>query len=258
MVQSLITPGAFALADADVCALADRGRRQSLRWALGWSGGACAGMLQGQVFAQSGPQLSQTDALQGIRLALERGSAAAVSLLGRDDGFLGNPKVRIPLPGLLAEAAKLARLTGQQQKVDELVTAMNRAAEQAVPAAKPLLMDAVKSMTVDDGVRIVRGPEDSVTQFFAGKTRAPLSQRFLPIVTQATERVALAAKYNALASKVANLGLLKGDDANLHRYVTGKALDGLYAVIGDEERKLRQNPAAAGSAILTKVFGALR
>jgi hypothetical protein len=208
--------------------------------------------------AQGNPQLTQSDALQGIRLALERGSAAAVAMLGRDDGFLGNPKVRIPLPGFLAEAAKLARLTGQQQKVDELVTAMNRAAEQAVPAAKPLLIDAVKSMTVDDGVRIVRGPDDSVTQFFAGKTRAPLSDRFLPIITQATERVSLAAKYNALAGKVANLGLLKGDDANLQRYVTGKALDGLYRVIGDEERKLRQNPAAAGSAILSKVFGALR
>jgi hypothetical protein len=222
-----------------------------------WLAGVVLG-VPGGAWAQSPAQLTQSDALQGIRAALERGSALAVSSLGRDDGFLANPKVRIPLPGFLAEAAKLARLTGQQAKVDELVTAMNRAAEQAVPAAKPLLLDAVKSMSVDDGVRILRGPEDSVTRFFADKTRVPLVGRFLPIVTQATERVALAAKYNALAGKVANLGLLKGEDANLQRYVTGKALDGLYLVIGEEERKIRQNPAAAGSAILSKVFGALR
>ncbi len=206
----------------------------------------------------SGAPLSQSDATGAVRAALERGAAAAVESLGRADGFLGNPKVRIPLPGFLAEAAKLARLTGQQRRVDELVTAMNRAAEQAVPAAKPLLVDAVKSMSVDDGLKIVRGGDDSVTQFFAGKTRSALTERFLPIVTKATERVDLAAKYNALASKVAGLGLLKGDDANIQRYVTARSLDGLYLMIGDEERKIRQNPAAAGSALLSKVFGSLR
>jgi hypothetical protein len=208
--------------------------------------------------AQTPAQLTQSDAIAAVRAALGRGAEAAIGSLGRADGFLGNPKVRIPLPGFLAEASKLARLAGQQQRVDDLITAMNRAAEQAVPAARPLLVDAVKTMSVDDGLKIVRGGDDSVTQFFAGKTRGALTERFLPIVTQATERVALAEKYNAVASRAAGLGLVKGDDVNIQRYVTGKSLDGLYLIIAEEERKIRQNPAAAGSAVLGKVFGGLR
>ena len=202
--------------------------------------------------------LTETDAASGIRAALERGAAAAVSLLGRPDGFLGNPKVRIPLPGFLADAAKVLKFTGQQQRVDELVTAMNRAAELAVPEAKTLLINAVHSMSVEDGRRILTGGNDSATQFFAAKTRAPLTVRFLPIVTKATQKVALADKYNAIAGKAAGVGLVRKDDANLQQYVTGKALDGLYLMIGEEERKIRSDPVGTGSALLQKVFGSLR
>lgn len=200
--------------------------------------------------------LSESDAAVGVRAALERGAVAAVGLLGRPDGFLGNPKVRIPLPGALEDAAKLLRATGHGRRVDELITAMNRAAEQAVPEAKPLLVSAVKSMSVEDALGIVRGGDTSVTDFFAGKTRTPLVAKFLPIVTRATERVALAAKYNAVAGKGVGLGLVKKEDANLQQYVTGKALDGLYLMIGEEERKIRRDPVGTGSAILKKVFGA--
>lgn len=199
--------------------------------------------------------LSEADAAQGVRTALERGAIAAVGLLGRTDGFLGNPKVRIPLPGILEDAAKLLKATGQQKKVDELVTAMNRAAEAAVPQARTLLVNTAKSISVDDAVKIVRGGETSVTDYFAGKTRQPLGVQFLPIVTKATEKVALADKFNAVAGRAAKLGLLRGDDANIQRYVTGKALDGLYLMIGEEERKIRRDPIGTGSAILRKVFG---
>lgn len=202
--------------------------------------------------------ITESDAALGVRAALERGAASAVGLLGRTGGFLDNPKVRIPLPGFLNEAAKLAKFTGQQRRVDELVTAMNRAAEAAVPQAKALLVNAVRTMSVEDGRQILTGGDNAVTQFFANKTRTALGVKFLPIVTQATEKVALADKYNALAGKVAATGLLKNDDANLQQYVTGKALDGLYLMIGEEERKIRQNPVATGSAILAKVFGSLR
>jgi len=190
-----------------------------------------------------------------VRAALERGASAAVTLLGRTDGFLGNPTVRIPLPGFLADAATLLKATGQQKRVDELVTAMNRAAEAAVPEAKALLVSAVRSMSVDDAVRIVRGGDDSVTQFFAARTREPLGIKFLPIVTRATERVALARKYNAVAGRASALGLVRKEDANLQQYVTAKALDGLYLMIGEEERKIRRDPVGTGSAILKKVFG---
>ena len=202
--------------------------------------------------------LSEIDAASGVRAALERGAVAAVGLLGKTDGFLGNPKVRIPLPGFLNDAARLLKATGQQKRVDELVTAMNRAAEAAMPQAKSLLVGAVKSMSVDDARKVITGGDNSVTQFFAGKTREPLGIQFLPVVTKATEKVSLADKYNAVAGKAAGLGLLKREDANIQQYVTGKALDGLYLMIGEEERKIRKDPIGTGSAILKKVFGSLK
>ncbi|MDT7834275.1 DUF4197 domain-containing protein [Aquabacterium sp. OR-4] len=198
---------------------------------------------------------SESEAAQGIRSALQRGAELAVASLGKPDGFLGNPLVKIPLPGILHDAAKLLKATGQQKRVDELVTAMNRAAEQAVPKAKTLLVNTAKAVSVEDAIRIVRGGETSVTDYFSGKTRTPLGEQFLPIVTQATEKVSLADKYNAVAGKASQLGLLKGDDTNIQRYVTGKALDGLYRLIGEEEKKIRRDPTGTGSAILKKVFG---
>ena len=130
--------------------------------------------------------LSQNDAARGIREALGRGAESAVALLGRPDGFLGNPQVRIPLPGLLEDAAKLLKFTGQGQRVDDLITAMNRAAEAAVPQAKTLLVQTAKNVSVEDAVRIVRGGETSVTDYFAERTREPLTVKFLPIVGKAT------------------------------------------------------------------------
>ncbi len=190
--------------------------------------------------------------------ALEAGALAAIGLLGKTDGFLGNDKVRIPLPGYLADAAKLLKAFGQGKRVDELVTSMNRAAEAAVPLAKNLLVGAVRSMTVSDAKNILTGGETSVTTFFADKTRVPLSSTFLPVVTKATEKVGLAGKYNQVASKAAGVGLVRKEDANIQTYVTRKTLDGLYFVIGEEEKKLRQNPAAASSAIVKRVFGLLK
>jgi hypothetical protein len=200
-------------------------------------------------------QLSQADAASGIRLALEKGAVAAVSLLGKPDGFLGNPKVKIPLPKALEQAAGVLKMTGQSKKVDNLVTSMNRAAEMAVPEAQVLLVDAAKSISVDDALKIVRGGDTSVTDYFAGKTRKPLGAKFLPIVTRATEKVSLAEQYNAVAGQAAGFGLVKKEDANIQQYVTAKALDGLYLMIGEEERKLRANPAQAGSELLKKLFG---
>ena len=218
----------------------------------------CLGGLWGVAPIARAAGITESDAALGMRAALERGATVAVGLLGQAGGFLDNPKVRIPLPGFLNDAAKLLKMTGQQKKVDELVVAMNRAAEAAVPEAKALLVSAVKSMSVEDGRQILSGGDNSVTQFFATKTRAPLAERFLPIVTKATEKVSLADKYNKVAGQVASLGLVDKDEANVQRYVTGKALDGLYLMIAEEERKIRQNPIGTGSAILQKVFGSLK
>lgn len=205
--------------------------------------------------AALGDLLSEGDASLGVKTALERGATSAVSLLGRTDGFLKNPKVKIPLPGALKDAAQLLKFAGQQKKVDELITAMNRAAEAAVPEAQALLIDAVKSLSVSDAVKMVRGDNTSVTRYFSEKTREPLGEKFLPIVTEATEKVSLADKYNALAGKASGLGLVKKEDANVQSYVTRKALDGLYWMIGEEEKKIRRDPVGTGSDILSKVFG---
>lgn len=225
-----------------------------------WFGLQLAAATAGWVAAplSHGAELTELDAGSAVRLALERGATAAVALLGRPDGFLGNPKVRIPLPGHLQDASKLLSALGQKKRVDELLTAMNRAAEAAVPKARALLVGAVKSMSIEDARRIVTGGNNSVTAFFAERTRTSVGAEFLPIVTQATEKVALADKYNRVASKAAGLGLMSSDDANIQQYVTGKALDGLYLMIGEEERRIRSNPAATGSAILKKVFGTIR
>ncbi len=202
--------------------------------------------------------LTDAEASQGLRAALEKGALAAVNLLGKPDGFLGNPKVRIPLPGFLEDAAKLLKTLGQGRRVDELVTSMNRAAESAVPMARDLLVNAVKAMSVDDARKILTGGDTSVTAFFADKTREPLGVKFLPAVAKATEKVGLADKYNQVAGKAAGLGLVKKEDANIQQYVTRKSLDGLYLMIGEEEKKIRQDPVGTGSAVLKKVFGALK
>ena len=209
-----------------------------------------------RALAVSLAQLSNADAASGVKAALARGAEVAVDLLGRTDGFLGNPQVRIGLPGQLEDAATLMRRFGQGQRIDELVTTINRAAETAVPMGKDLLVGAVQSMSVQDAKNILTGGDTAVTQFFASKTRAPLGERFLPVVTQATDKVGLAQQYNAFAGKAAGCGLLKPEDANLQQYVTGKTLDGLYFMIGEEERKIRKDPVGTGSALLQKVFGA--
>ena len=207
--------------------------------------------------AQSLDQLSGRDATAGLKAALDRGAAAAVTSLGRTDGFWANPKVRIPLPEHLQRARTALRFMGKGDEVDALELAVNRAAEQAVPQAKTLLTNAVKSMSVDDAKQILRGGDDSVTQFFKAKTASDLAERFLPIVRKVTDKSGLAQQYNTLAGQGAALGLVKPEQATVERYVTQKALDGLYTMIAEEERKIRANPIAAGSDIIRKVFGAL-
>lgn len=215
-------------------------------------------MATAKAHALSLGDLTDAEASAGLKTALEKGALAAVGLLGRPDGFLGNEKVRIPLPGFLEDAAKLLKSFGQGKRVDELLIAMNRAAESAVPMAKDLLVGAVKSMSVTDAKKILTGGDTSVTDFFAGRTREPLGVQFLPVVTRATEKVALASKYNRVASRAAGMGLVGKDEAKIENYVTGKTLDGLYFMIGEEEKKIRRDPVGTGSAILKKVFGVFK
>jgi hypothetical protein len=226
-------------------------RSTTLTGLFGW-------FLIGPAFAAGLDDLTNQEAARGIKGALSLGATSAIGKLGVPGGFLNNPKVKIPLPPALDEVAKGLRMMGRGKDADELVATMNQAAEQAVPESKQLLSNAVKTMSVQDAKKILTGGNESVTQFFRDKTAAPLAVKFLPIVKRSTDRVGLAQKYDQFAGQGAKLGLIKGDAANIEQYVTAKALDGLYLMIGEEERSIRQNPAAAGSAIVSKAFGALR
>lgn len=201
--------------------------------------------------------LTNADASAGLRQALAQGANQALSSLGRKDGFFLNKQVKIPLPPRLAKAEKFMRMAGMGAQADDLILAMNRAAEAAVPEAKPLLLDAVKSMSVDDAKKILTGGDDSVTQFFKAKTSEPLMLKFVPIVQKYTAKVDLARKYNQVAGKGLELGLIRKEDADLDSYVARSALDGVYKIIGQEEKAIRANPALAVGDLAKKVFGAL-
>jgi hypothetical protein len=202
--------------------------------------------------------LSNADAVNGLKQALTDGSAAAVKMLGQDNGYFGNAKVKIPLPPNMQKIESGLRMMGMKKQTDELVLSMNRAAEAAAPEAKQLLVDAVKKMSVQDAKAILTGGDTAATDYFRRTTQDQLTQRFLPIVKKSTDRVGLAQQYNSLAGQGASLGLVKKDDATIETYVTRKALDGLYLMIAEQEKAFRQNPVGATSDIVKKVFGAIR
>jgi len=201
--------------------------------------------------------ITRQDATAALRTALEKGSVAAVAKLGRLDGFLGNPQVKIPLPESAQRAERVLRRVGMGKYADELVVTMNRAAESAAPEARTLFVDAVKKMSVQDAKGIISGGDTAGTDYFRSTTRDQLHRRFLPIVQRATARVDLAQKYDQYADRAAAVGLLRKEDADLDEYVTQKALDGLYLMVAEEERKIRKDPIGTGSSIIRKVFGAL-
>ena len=220
----------------------------SLALLLGWTMPALAGL----------DAVTNQEAASGLKSALEQGSSAAVDLLGKTDGFLGNKAVKIPLPGSLKKYEKLMRGVGMGKYADELILTMNRAAEAAVPEAKKLFVDAIKKMSLKDAKGILTGGQTSGTDYFKRTTSGQLREKFLPIVKSATAKVQLAETYNEYAQKGAQFGLVSKENANLDDYVTQKALDGLFYMVAEEEKKIRQNPLQAGSDIVKKVFGAMK
>jgi hypothetical protein len=202
--------------------------------------------------------VSGKDAGAGLKEALTQGAGKAVDLLGKQDGFLGNPKVRIPLPESVQKVEGVMRGLGMGKQADELLTAMNRAAEAAVPQAKAMLVNSIKQMSVEDAKGILSGGGDAATQYFRRTTSGPLAEKFRPVVRGAIAKVKLAEKYDQFAGKAAKFGLVREQDAHLENYVTQKALDGLYLMIADEERAIRADPAGAAGKLARKVFGALK
>ncbi len=211
----------------------------------------------GTAQALSLQDLSNQDATAGLKEALRQGATNAVGKLGRADGFLGDARVKIPLPSSLGRVDNVLHRVGMGKYGDDLVVRMNRAAEAAVPEAKTLLWNAVKDMSVQDAKNILTGGNTAATEYFRRKTSAPLTARFLPIVHQATDKVQLAQTYDQFAGKAGSFGLIDENQANLEKYVTQKALDGLFFMMAEEEKAIRADPVGQGSKLVSKVFGAL-
>ncbi|MES2824858.1 MAG: DUF4197 domain-containing protein [Pseudomonadota bacterium] len=202
--------------------------------------------------------LTNKDATAGLKAALEKGSSAAVAKLGVDGGFMDNEKVKIKLPAKLDKLRAFGQMTGQSNKLERLEESMNRAAEAAVPLAKPLLINAIKSMSVTDAKNILIGGETSVTDFFRQKTSESLRIKFLPLVKNVTDKAKLAKNFNSVMSQAQQFGLALDQEPTVESYVTTRTIDGLYLMIAEEEKAIREDPIGAGSKIIGKVFGALK
>lgn len=202
--------------------------------------------------------LTNKDAVDGLKAALDKGTQVAVQRLGVENGFFDNDKLKISLPESLKRIESALRLAGMGRQADELVLRMNRAAEAAVPEAKALFVGAIKQMSVQDAKGILTGGNDAATQYFKRTTSTPLEQQFLPVVKKSMAKVKLAEIYEQYAGKAAQLGLIKKEDVNLENYITRKGLDGLFLTVAEEEAKIRANPVQETSKIIQKVFGAIK
>jgi hypothetical protein len=204
----------------------------------------------------SAASLTYNDYVQGVIEALKVGIDRTVQNLGRSGGFLNDKRVRIPMPEELQRVESVLRNLGQDRYADEFVETMNRAAERAVPKASGIFYDAVKQMRIEDARRIVSGPDNAATEYFRDKTYEPLRQTFLPVVRHVTAEVGVTAAYKRMMDKAGPLRqFLNNESVDIDRYITRKALDGLFIKLADEENQIRHDPVARTSEILRKVFG---
>lgn len=191
----------------------------------------------------------------GVREALSVATERAVASASKSGGFLDNPLVHIRLPKTLRKIGTALRAVGMGDQVDQLEVGMNRAAERASKEAKPVFVDAIKRMTLQDAVGIVRGGDTSATDYFRGATEETLRTRFRPIVSSALSQVGVRNQYNAVVERYRALPLAEPTTLDLDDYTTKKTLDGLFKLLGDEERKIRHDPAKQTTSLLKKVFG---
>jgi hypothetical protein len=226
---------------------------------------ALEGALQ-RLGSRRGGSLSQGDAAGGIKEALAQGVDKSIRQLGRPDGFFRDAAVKILVPERIRQIADLARRAGQGARVDAFEESMNRAAEKAVPAAAGILGDAVRGMSIQDAIGLVRGGETSATDFFRRSAGEKLFASFRPIVAQQTASVGVTQKYKAFSERAGGgaLGALLGGSGggrdgrsalDLDDYVTTKSIDGLFHVIAGQERQIRSNPASRNTDLLRRVFG---
>ena len=207
------------------------------------------------IFGSSGGKLSDSKIIRGLKEALEIGTGNAVDIVSKLDGYYKNPKIKIPLPKTVQKVEKVMRAMGYGPEVDEFSRTMNRAAEQAAPEAKTLFWNAIKEITFEDARTILKGGDNEATLYFEDKTRGRLHELFMPIVHTAMEGVGVTRAYQELYASLSNIPFADRLNLDLDEYVTEKALDGLFYMVSEEERKIRKDPAARVTRLLRDVFG---
>lgn len=207
----------------------------------------------GVVAPQSGPDESQVAG--GLKEALTIGTGNAVSLVSVTDGFFANQAIRILMPDKIQKVADVLGKVGYQKQVDEFVLSMNRAAEKAAPQAKSIFVESIKEMTIEDAKQILNGGDTAATDFFKGKTSGRLSEAFKPIISSSMNDVGATRKYKEMMGEYTALPFTSAESVDLDQYVTNKSLDGLFYMVGEEEKKIRTDPAARVTDLLKTVFG---
>ena len=201
----------------------------------------------------SGPD--QKTIVLGLKEALEIGTEKAVKAVSKTDGYFGNQLVKILLPDKIQKVADVVAKLGFQDQVDRVILSMNRAAEAAAPKATAIFVDAVKAMSFDDARKILQGSDTAATQYFKEKTSKKLYDAFKPVVVANMNKVGVAKAYKDMMAPYESLPLAPKESMDLDHHVTSKALDGLFLMVGQEEKKIRTNPAARVTDLLKTVFG---
>jgi hypothetical protein len=204
---------------------------------------------------QSGGGLGEVRIGEGLKEALKVGTQNTVNFTGKVDGYLANQAIRILMPERLRSLESGLRAVGFGGQVDELVVGMNRAAERAAPFARDIFFDAIGAMTIDDARRILGGADNAATTYFKDRTTGRLTQAFTPVVERAMSEVGVSRQYSAMLDQARAIPFFRPEQYDLNGYVVGKSLDGLFLVLGDEEKKIRTNPAARTTDLLKEVFG---
>jgi hypothetical protein len=192
---------------------------------------------------------------QALKEALQVGTENAVKLTGKTDGYFKNAAIKILMPEKLRTLERGLRTVGYDKDIDQMVLSMNRAAEQAAPGAKKIFWDAIGEMTIDDGRKILNGPDTAATEYFKAKTTDQLTTAFSPVVHRAMGDVGVTKQYQELFGRAQQIPFLKLEAFDLDKYVVDKSLGGLFYVVGEEEKKIRTNPAARVTDLLKEVFG---
>jgi len=207
----------------------------------------------GSVAPKAGPDDSQVVA--GLREALTVGTGNAVSLVSVTDGYFSNQAIKILMPDKVQKVADVLGKVGYQKQVDEFVVSMNRAAEKAAPQAKSIFVSAIKEMSIEDAKKILNGGDTAATDFFKAKTSARLYETFKPIVSSSMDEVGATRNYKEMMGRYTALPFMKAESVDLDHHVTNKSLDGLFYMVGQEEKKIRTDPAARVTDLLKTVFG---